>query len=377
MNLPSSSTSSSDLAPRRRKAVVATAFWTILWLVALDVLINIAFAYPADPKVLNPSQMQLYFEYGRSTEGKLARMTRPDREATAPITLSGWYEPLVVTPSSRPNTTVVSFYGMSHSMRLAAAVDRTSSDYSARTIGAPGATTNWSYGAFLRDTGRKQGRVAVLGIMSANLPMITTMSAMTWNVSFPMPYTEDRYVVRQNGQLGVIHPPYSSFESYVAAFSDPKSWEKARASFAANDPMFDPFLMDRTILDQSSLFRLLRRAYGQQLERDMRTSIIKDGGFDPKAEQVQVANAIVRDFAAAARRDGIVPVIFIVNNFGASDHMYQALRGTLEADHIPYLSSHTVVSPSDPRGYLPDSHFTDENDDKLAAALVEVIEHAR
>lgn len=376
MNLPSSSTFSSDLPARRRNAVLATAFWIIVWLVVIDVVINIAFAYPKDPKVLNPSQMQLYFEYGRSTEGKLARMTRTDREATAPITLSGWYDPLIVTPSSRPNTTVVSFYGMSHAMRLAAAVDRTSTQLSARTIGAPGATTNWSYGAFLRDKDRKQGRVAVLGIMAANLPMITTMSAMTWNVSFPMPYTEDRFVVR-DGHLAAIHPPYDSFDRYAKTFTDPTAWNNAMTTFAAHDPMYDSFLMKHSVLDQSSLFRLIRRGYGQRLEREMRTAILGPHGFDQKAEQVQVANAIVRDFAANARRDGIVPVVFIVNNFGFSDYLYQVLRETLERDGIPYLSSHTIVSPNDPRGYLPDSHFTDENDDKLAVALEQVIEKAR
>ena len=59
-------------------------------------LINILFAYPSDPKVTNPSRLRLYFEYGRSTEGQLSRMTRADRTRTAPITLSGWYDPLEV-----------------------------------------------------------------------------------------------------------------------------------------------------------------------------------------------------------------------------------------------------------------------------------------
>ena len=73
----------------------------------------------------------------------------------------------------------------------------------------------------------------------------------------------------------------------------------------------------------------------------------------------------------------MIPVIYLVNNLGYSDNLFRALQPILEADKIPYLSSHTIVSPNDPRNYLPDSHFTDENDDRLAAALVEVIENAR
>jgi hypothetical protein len=85
---------------------------------------------------------------------------------------------------------------------------------------------------------------------------------------------------------------------------------------------------------------------------------------------------MVRDFAAGARRDGIIPMIYIVNNFGYSDYLFEALKPALEGDQIPYVSSHTILSPDDPRGYLPDSHFTDAVDQKLANALEHVIEAA-
>ena len=42
--------------------------------------------------------------------------------------------------------------------------------------------------------------------------------------------------------------------------------------------------------------------------------------------------------------------------------------------HIPYLNSAEVAPSNDPRNYLPDSHFTDIVDDRLAAALVRLIE---
>jgi isopentenyl phosphate kinase len=88
---------------------------------------------------------------------------------------------------------------------------------------------------------------------------------------------------------------------------------------------------------------------------------------------VQVANALVGQFAADARKDGLVPVIYIVNNLGFGDQLYQALATRLKADAIPYVSSHDFVDPRDPANYLPDTHFTDANDDKLARAIEEVI----
>ena len=104
---------------RQRPARVATAlklgFWVLVSLIAIDILINVMFAYPADPKVMNPSQLQSYFDYGRSQEGKLRRMTRADRTKTAPITLAGWYEPLQVEqPAAGADSKIVTFYGMSH-----------------------------------------------------------------------------------------------------------------------------------------------------------------------------------------------------------------------------------------------------------------------
>src|SRR5580693_3593717 len=97
MSLPNSSTFNSESRrPTTILGSVGTGIWTAFWLVAFDVLINFAFAYPPDPKITNPSRFQSYFDYGRSTEAKLARMTRSDSSQTAPITLSGWYHPLRV-----------------------------------------------------------------------------------------------------------------------------------------------------------------------------------------------------------------------------------------------------------------------------------------
>ena len=70
----------------------------------------------------------------------------------------------------------------------------------------------------------------------------------------------------------------------------------------------------------------------------------------------------------------MIPVIFLINGFGDSVYLFQALEPTLVRDNIPYLSSHTVASSNDPRKYQPDSHFTIEVDDAMARALVKLID---
>jgi hypothetical protein len=375
MSQPSSSTSSSEARRPVRNALLTLA-WIVVWLIVIDVLVDVVFRYPSDPRVTNPGQLRLYFDYGRSAEAKLRRMTGLSRETSAPIALAGWYEPLKVQDApARPGADIVTFYGMSHSVRLANALNRTSMRYAARSVGAPGATANWAYGAFQRDLGGGKSKAVVLSIMSANLPMIDTMTPYTWNVSFPMPYTEDRYY-ENDGRLTVVHPPYQSFDQYLATFRDPAKWNAARRIIADNDSMYDSFLVRESVLDHSAIVRLIRRAYEQRLERESRAQVFTRNGFNAGSEQVRVANGIVRDFAADARSHGLIPVIYIANNFGYSDWLYQALRRTLEREHIPYLNSAAVVSPTDPRGYLPDSHFTDANDLRLARALAAVIDRA-
>lgn len=378
MNQLNSSIFSSDNTKLRRVgAAIHVAAWVFIGLVAIDISINLLFAYPSDPKVTNPSRLRSYFEYGRSTEGKLSRMTRADRSQTAPITLSGWYDPIVVEEFPlKLQKPIVSFYGMSHAVRLGLALARVSNRFTPRTIGAPAATSNWAYGAYLRDRGGGNSRAVVLAFMSANFPMITTMSPMTWNTDLPMPYTADRFYLKDN-RLRDIHPPYISFEQYAEAFSDPVKWAAQRDLFAKNDSMYNSFIMRANILDHSSLFRLVRRAYAQRFVRNARKAVLDSSGFRADSEQVKVARAIIHEFAIQARNDGMLPIIFIVNNLGYSDYLFKALSPILLEDHIPYLSSHTIVSPDDPRGYLPDSHFTEEVDDRLARALVKVIDDSK
>ncbi len=351
--------------------------WTAAWLIVIDLLINLTFAYPRDPKVTNPSRLQLYFEYGRSAEGQLSRMSRRNPSDTAPITLAGWYDPLEVTEHpSTSDASTITLYGASHTVKLANALGRMSVRPSLRIIGAPGATANWSYGAYLRDRGGGKSRSVVLTFNSNNFAMIESFSPFIWSGDYAMPYTADRFYLEDN-LLKVMHPPYTSFDQYAKTFYDPAAWSKALHFFAENDPFYNSFLVRENLLDHSSLLRLLRRGYGHNLTKERQKVTLDQSGFRADSEAVKVACAIIHAFATHARSNGMIPVIYIVNSLGYSDNLFRALRPALDAEHVPYLSSHTIVPPDDPRGYLPDSHFTDELDDRLAAALLKVIDEGR
>lgn len=357
-----------------RRRALSLLLWIIAGLVCIDASVGLAFAFPSDPKTLDPPRLALFFDYGRSTEGRLRRMVRADPAATAPITLSGWYEPLTaVERKPKPNASKITIYGMSHAVRLADALDHVSPSLQVRSVGAPGATTNWSYGAFSRDTGNRDSKVVVLAIMSSTLSTITTMSPMTWNSTYPMPYTQDRFLLNGD-RLSVVRSPYNNFPDFVKTFQDPQRWTAALDLFAKYDPRYDPLLFRATVLDHSVIVRMLRRAYGQKVDREERGKVLDARHFDRDSEQLRIANAIVVDFAAGARRRGQIPVIYIVNNMGYSDQLFRALEGSLRTHAIPALNSAAIVPPSNPRNYLPDSHFTDENDDRLARELERIVQ---
>lgn len=373
MNPHNSSTSSSDKRVARRRGF-RTVGWVLVWLVVLDIAANLAFAYPSDPKNVTPNPVALYFDYGRSMEARLRRATRADEAATAPITLAGWYKPLTARQGPpKAGATEVTVYGMSHAMELAETLDALSPRYRVRSVGAPGATTNWSYGAFLRDEGVGQSKAAVLAIMSSTLPMIVSPAPMNWNTSFALPYTADRFRIGANG-LERIAPPYESFADYVQTLENPAAWRQALAQFERTDPFFDGFLVRANWLDNSTLFRLVRRGWSQRRDLERRTGVMTAEGYEPDSEPVRIANAIVADFARQARARGLVPVIYIVNNLGYRDQMYRALADTLRRDNIPHLSTHTVIDPTDPTAYLPDSHFDDEADRIVAQEMERILD---
>lgn len=379
---PSSSTSSSDGAATPETATgrahvrrtVVLGMLVVAWLAVMDVAANLLFAYPQDPRNVTPNRFQLYFDYGRSLEGRLRRASDPDPARTAPITLAGWYDPLeTYTRTPRPDGVSITVYGMSHSVRLADALERVSDGYTVRSVAAPGATTNWSYGAFRRDAEQPPSRIAVMATMPSNLAMITSMSAMTWNTSFAMPYTADRYYA-DGDRLRVVRPPYESFAGYMRALEDERVWTATKRQFARHDPFYDPVIFEASWADHSTIGRLIRRGWTQRRDLASRGEAISADGYNSRSEPVRIVNLIVRDFAAEARRRGQIPVIYIVNSRGYGDVMFQALRDTLERHDIAYLNSDAVVSSRDPRNYLPDNHFTDANDERLARELDRIVQ---
>lgn len=349
-----------------------TLLWTLVFLAVIDVAINRLFAYPTDPRSTSPTQLQQYFEYGRSAEGKLRRMVQPTDEATAPIALIGWLDPLSF--DNRPSQPapgsdlLVSVYGMSFSQDLGAAIKKADPRITIRAVTAPAAPGSYSYAAYQMDRGRHQAHVAILGVMAANVAVINTMSPVTWNDA-AYPYTYPRYRV-ESGQIQTVRPVVQTLSHMRAALGpSPSMWREYCEQLSQHDECYSTFLVRQTVLDRSSLCRLARRGWSQP----GMSRVHGPRGFDPGSEQVLVLRALVADFARCCRKDGVLPIVFLIDNLGYADHLFATLRPVFEREPIPVLSSHALISPADPRNYIGGGHFTAAGNALLAKDALRLI----
>lgn len=356
---------------------VSIVVWIIFYLVLIDIFINITFHYPTDPHNIHPSFLQGYFEYGRSVEGKLAIMTRHSEDESAPRVSGGWLNSnkhnSLPNKTSKPDQVLVALYGMSHTQRLWKAIQKTDKKYLIRGFMAAAATPNWSYAAYELDKSRHKADVVILGIMTEGVSLVSSTTGMTAYFDISYPYTFPRYTVK-NGKLFVSYPPFSDAKGYIDYFYDPSKWNKYRTWLKKNDKLYDPILFKKSVFDHSAFIRLLRRAYSEKEKQKITRGVYANNGFNENSEEIVILRAIVTTFAESARKENIIPIIYIVNTQGRGDHLFRVLKPVLDKNKIPYLSTHIICPPDDPRVYSTHTHFTASKDMELAKEMIKIIE---
>ncbi len=221
---------------------VQSVLWLVFYLVVIDIAVNTIFRFPIDPENTPPSFLQGYFEYGRSVEGKLDRMTGLAKDQSAPILGYGWlqrksYESL----PDRENQNLVAVYGMSHTKLLGEAVAQIDSKYVIRNITGPGAPPGWSYAAYEADKKRHEAKVVILGIMTDSIAYLSATSGATSYFDMSHPYTFPKYYV-EKGQLKQIYPPYFTEEGFREYFHDKRKWAEYTDWLEKNDKFYNAFL---------------------------------------------------------------------------------------------------------------------------------------
>jgi len=187
------------------------------------------------------------------------------------------------------------------------------------------------------------------------------------------PYTYPRYYL-EKGILREVPPPFLSLAGYREHFYSPEKWDTYIKWLSHNDKYYDPLLFLKTILDHSSVFQMIRRAYACSSQRKKEARVFDIGaGFKSDAEEVQLLQSLIISFAGVARREKSLPIIYIVNNVAMGDHLYRILEPTLRTQKVLYVSSHGLCPPDDPTLFEAISHFIPSKNILLAQAVMDLI----
>lgn len=348
--------------------------WMLLWLVVIDVAINVFFAMPKSPLV-EPSRLQRYFEYGRSVEGKLRKSVGTDKASTSVINYAGWLvndehdgQPTV---ASSPSNILVAAYGQSFTQQIGNALQLIAPQFEFRFKLGPGAPLSHSYAFYKMDSGHQHADVVLLGILASALQNIMAPTIATINFEMAAPYTYPIYSIK-NGNIYTVDPIVHSLEELRLALSDhPELWHEYLAMMRAKATTYNSWIFESDLFDYSSLGRLVRRGIGQKHIKDVTARYWNVNGFNNADGLLDIANGLITDLVADVRARGQLPYILLIQDKGYKDHLAKVFETQLKKLDVPYLSTHTIVSSTDPRNFVSDGHFTPEMTKKIAYVLHE------
>ncbi len=354
---------------------VVMGVWIVLFLMVMDIAVNVLFPYPSDPH-MTPKQLSLYFNYGRSLEGKLSQMVGPTDESSSAIAVAGWLDPelwkklnLATRPANKEDL-LVAIYGMSFSNHVGEAMKEINPKITLRMIAGPAAPPNYSLAAYKLDMGRHQADVVMMGILASSVKGLTALNNMTWQFEGPAPYTYPKYFL-EDGKLKEIVPTVTSLAQLRDTFHSSQQRDVFLAQLQENDQFFDSFLFNRNFLDNSTLIRLIRRAWAQRHQKEVEKQIHTSKGFTEYP--TQILRAMVTDFALTAVKEHKLPIVLLFNDRGYDDHLFQALEPTLKSAAIPYVSTHNIAPASNLANFIPDGHFVKSVDQQIAQAVFKLI----
>lgn len=348
--------------------------WTIGALILIDAVVGLAFRAPADPA--RATSLQRYFENGRSIEGKLRRYVGSSPDQDALIVTAGWLSDCDAPTLARPGKLAFDTYGMSFSKEIANRLEALDPGLAGQSFLGPAAPLNHSYACFIRRVrlGLARAPIQILGVLASSIPRMETLSGLTTSFDVPQPFTYPRYFLGSDGRLVARWSSIKSREDLRAALSDTTKWRIFLDELAANDEFYVEELVKADIFDHSVLARMLRRAWALRSVR-MRTAALRPADFAPDIAAVLVK--ILLDFAATARAAGQHPIVILFENKDYGTALSATAAPVLIANRIDFVATSTISSPTDPSNFLKDGHFTAAVNDKIAHAVLNLLNHAR
>jgi hypothetical protein len=355
-------------------SILKTGAYTLISLLAIDVAINVLFRYPTDPQNVNPGSLNLYFDYGRSLEGKVFRQLGKTDDLSAPIAQAGWLDDQLGQgePVKPKHDLLVAIYGMSFSNYVGEAIQKLDPKITTRLIAGPYAPPNHSLAAYQRDRSQHRAKVVIFAILASSVQGLDSMTGTTLGGEVPAPYTFPQYDW-VDGKLKAVNPKIQSLAQLRAARENPQQWQDFTAQLGERDRFYDPLTFHQNLIDQSAILRMVRRSWAKKHRDQVIASIHTPAGFNPEWKQLPVLRRMVEEFAAEAKQDGAVPLVLLIQDRGYDDHLYRVLQPTLERSGIAYVSTHEMAGTGNPQNFVGDGHFTAVANQRIAAAVLAVI----
>ncbi len=334
---------------RQLKIVLAT----LAALVVLDIAVALVLTKA-------PASLRSFFDYGRSTPGKLTQwQDQPGlngnllKVAWLPDGLDHARKAFEAEP---PGTgPVIRNYGMSFTIQMVETATGMLPGLRSSGILGPGAPPNYVYAAFLDDRAhRRPGDVVLFGILSKNVPGLASFSNQVWAFEQPAPFTYPIFRPDTAGGLTRTDPVVASFGD----FRDPAKSAAFDAQIRTQDMLWTPEAFALPALDASPFARLLRRAFANDAI-DARETAVTAHPLDGPMPWAEVLIRMIREIDRITREDGQTPVIMLIQSQGTDTAPLMKMLGpTLKELGIAYIATEETAPPTDARAFLPDGHLT-------------------
>jgi hypothetical protein len=349
--------------------------WTLAALVILDSALGAVSGMPADPRV-EPTSLQRYFDYGRSIEGKLHALVKPDDAHSGPIVLAGWIDSgCNRTVPRRAGITGISIFGNSFSGQLAQTLRKLDSSVSVEEFLGPGAPPSHSYSCFSKENsfGGDSDEIQIMGITAGSLPRMVQIWGVTTSFEFPQPFTFPRYRLGPDGELLAHEPSVRSPDDLRRVLANSAQWNAWIAEVQQQDYFYSSGLTEADPADKSVIGRMIRRGFGQGISRRRTAGLRGDDGKINAPDIVTVLPKLIGSFAKLARNSHKRPVIVLFEEYGSGGTLMPLVGSALAQDHIEFISSADIVPPVNLGNYASDGHFSPEANEKIARALLGLI----
>jgi hypothetical protein len=323
----------------------------------------------------NEHALQRYFNYGASTETKLARMfEHSDSENTSHLSNIGW--PSSVRSSLKPDQdTVIIGLGLSFTDFMLDSLEELRPDIGVIRMLGPGAPISHSVSMYEAQRKHLQGDFVVLGLLSSSIGGVFSMTTMISGFESCAPYTFPRYSLEERS-LKKVEPVLSDKDDFIQAFHfrDTGKWGEFLSQLEENDAYYDPLLFkDR--FEFSNIVKLLRRAWASSRNREIESRIQSRNGYEESSGAPELVRELISHLNELVTQDGRKLYLVLHNTYGSENHLYDMLAEHLREHNVPFINTNSICSNADINNFAEGGHFTKSCDEAFAMKLLQLMKN--